>query len=201
MRLLPLVALALAAVPSIAFAQKQFEGEVALSLHHEGRVQTMDGFIKGQRMRMNMAMGGQTMGMIADYGSSRVTILMPQMKMYMHQTIPAMDPAGSNTKITKTGERETVAGRRCEVLRIVDENGKTAKVCAATDMGTFVMGGPGARGGPPAWARGMKGFFPLRVSDEKGATVLEVTRIEEKKVDEALFSLPSDFKPMTAPGH
>ena len=60
--------------------------------------------------------------------------------------------------------------------------------------------GPGSRRDAPAWARGMKGFFPLRVTDEQGATVLEVTAIEPKAVDAALFSPPADYTAMSMPG-
>jgi hypothetical protein len=45
----------------------------------------------------------------------------------------------------------------------------------------------------------MKGFFPLRVSDGKGKVVLEVTKVEAKEVDDAMFAPPAGFRAMQAP--
>ncbi len=65
-------------------------------------------------------------------------------------------------------------------------------------------GGPGAgeRRAPPrqelGWARDLdKGMFPLKVV-KNGETVLEVTKVEKKKVDPTLFDAPEGFQDMSA---
>ena len=63
-------------------------------------------------------------------------------------------------------------------------------------------GAGGGAGGPPrqdmGWARDLgKGMFPLKVS-KNGETVLEVTKIEKKKLDPTLFQAPEGFQDMSA---
>ena len=185
-----------AAFSAPAFAQKQFEGYIAQRLTGEkGESQTMETWVKGQRMRVDMNTGGRTMSSIVDHSTGKMLILIPQAKMYMEQAMPDMDGEADAT-VTRTGRRDVVAGHRCEIIQVKDAKGNVSEICGATGMGNAVM-----RAGrkAPAWMRGMKGFFPLRVSDGKGKVVLEVTRVEAKSVDDALFLPPAGFRAMQAP--
>lgn len=199
---LAIVALAgMALFPVSAVAQKQFEGRVAMRMMGDAdKPQVMDTWVKGQKMRMDMKASGQTMSMIIDHGASRMTMLMPAMKMYMQRDLPAPEPGSSgDPKVTRTGRTDVVAGHKCEIIRIEDAKNGTSQICGATDMGKFVMGGrPGQT--EPAWAKGMKGFFPLRVSDANGDPVLEVTKIEPMAVDASVFETPAGYKAMSVPG-
>lgn len=198
----PAFPLFLLSIPmSVAAAQKPFEGRVVMEMKGEGRSgEPMEMWIRGNQVRMDMGRDGQSFGMIIDHGASRMTMLMSEAKMYMQQPLPKGDDAESEAKITRTGKTATVAGHRCEIIRVEDKKGDTAEICGATDMGRFAMGGGPGAGKPPAWAKGMKGFFPLRVTDGKGVTVLEVTEIDAGPVDAARFAIPPGFKPMSMPG-
>ena len=43
------------------------------------------------------------------------------------------------------------------------------------------------------------GGFPLKVTLPDGTVVLEVTKIEKRRVSDALFRIPSDFSKMEMP--
>ena len=140
---------------------------------------------------------------------------------------PNMPAPGPKPTITKTGKTETIAGIKCEVYTIAHEGGESEEACLASGMGTFapaggggMMGGmgggrmggggqgsapaAGGRGGPPrqemGWARDLeKGMFPLRVS-KNGENILEVTKVETKKLDPTLFQAPEGFQEMNMGG-
>jgi len=68
----------------------------------------------------------------------------------------------------------------------------------ASGLGTFMAGG---RGREEAWGgllREQQGF-PLKVARNNGATIMEVTKIEPKQLDPALFAPPADYKKMEMP--
>ena len=192
-----IVALLLAAaLPAPAAAQKQFEGHIVQRLTGEkGEAQTMETWVKGQRIRVDMTTGGRTMSSIVDHSTGRMLILIPQAKMYMEQPMPAVEGEGDAT-VTRTGRRDVVAGHRCEIIQVKDAKGRVSEICGATGMGNAVMR-PGQK--TPSWMRGMRGFFPLRVADGTGRVVLEVTRVEPRSVDDAVFAPPADFRAMRGP--
>jgi hypothetical protein len=50
------------------------------------------------------------------------------------------------------------------------------------------------------WTRDLdKGMFPLRVS-KNGENILEVTKVERKKLDPTLFQVPEGFQEMNIGG-
>lgn len=140
--------------------------------------------------------------------------------------MPQMDGgqgAPPKPTITKTGKKDNIAGTECEWVSIEMPGGDKDEACLASGMGTFspaggggMMGGgrgmggggggggggrgPGGPGGGQAmgWARGLdRGMFPLKVT-KNGETVMEVTKIEKKKVDPTLFTVPDGFQEMGA---
>lgn len=191
-----LVLLLAAAAPAPLAAQRQFEGYIAQRLMGEkGESQTMETWVKGAKMRVDMQAGGRTMSSIVDRSTGKMLILIPTAKMYMEQQMPDVEGEAEGT-VTRTGRRDEVAGHRCEIIQVKDAKGRVSEVCGATGMGNATMR-PGQK--TPGWMRGMKGFFPLRVSDDKGNVVLEVTRVEAKEVDDAMFAPPAGFRAMQAP--
>lgn len=191
-----LVLLLAAAAPAPLAAQRQFEGYIAQRLMGEkGESQTMETWVKGAKMRVDMQAGGRTMSSIVDRSTGKMLILIPTAKMYMEQQMPDVEGEAEGT-VTRTGRRDEVAGHRCEIIQVKDAKGRVSEVCGATGMGNAMMR-PGQK--TPGWMRGMKGFFPLRVSDDKGNVVLEVTRVEAKEVDDAMFAPPAGFRAMQAP--
>ena len=181
-----------------ANAQRPFEGQVTMQLTGESGTTIMETWIKPGKARMVMSAGGREFVMIADYEAATMLMVMPQQQMVMEMPIPAEVTSGESTaKVTRTGRSDTVAGHRCEIIRVEDK-GEIVEVCGATNMGRFVMGGPGRRG-QPAWGKGLEGFFPLRVADEAGKVVLQVTKIERKAVADDQFRPPAGFRTMTMP--
>jgi hypothetical protein len=193
-----LVAAALAtalAAPSAIHAQRSFEGIVTMRMtdSESGKTGTMKYSVKGQKIRVDMGAEGQGMAMILDAGTSRGTMLMPAMQSYMEMDMSSATDADAKASVTRTGRKDRVAGHACEIIVVADEQKNESEVCGATDMGRFFMGG--SRGKTPAWARGLENFFPLRVSTKTGP-VLEVTKIEPRALDAALFAVPTGWKSM-----
>jgi hypothetical protein len=192
------LALAFAAVlaaPAALHAQRSFEGVVTMRMTDESSRQSgsMQYSVKGKKIRVDMGPEGQGMAMILDAETSKAVMLMPAMRTYMEMEMPSTADADAKAKITRTGRKDRVAGRACEIIVVVDEQKNESEICGATDMGRFMMAG--GRGKTPAWARGMDGFFPLRVSTKAGP-VMEVTKIEPGSLDAAVFTVPSGWKSM-----
>ena len=205
MRSLILAAAAACLVPALAHAQKPFEGTVTMEMHtDDGQVRPISYSVKNGKMRADMTTDRGTMGMIIDPVAGKTTMLMPQMNMYMQQDMSKlqdrMAEKENDTKVTRTGRTETVAGHKCEIVEIESKSkpGDGAEVCAASDMGSFMMmRRPGSP--PPAWAHGMENFFPLKVTTKDKGTTLVVTKIEPKSVDASLFEVPAGYKPFSMP--
>ncbi len=123
-------------------------------------------------------------------------------------------------KATSTGKTETIAGFTCEHWLMGER--QDTDVCLAKGLGFF--GGGGQSGGifdklknlamgekmkaqldaNPEFAKFVEGgAFPLKISQiENGQTktVMEVTSVERKPLDDSLFTVPPDYKKMEIPG-
>jgi hypothetical protein len=188
-------------------AQAQFEGTVTMHMNSSRGGQDMVWSLKNDRGRMDMNAAGGVMYMIRQ--GDKTTIVMPSQKMYMEQTIPITPDmarggksAGKTPDVEFTGKKEMVAGYECEHVITTAEDGSKFDSCLAKGLGTFMMPtNPMARGrgdDSPMGAimRKLDGaFFPLKLQKVGSATPeLEVTKIEKKSLDDAVFSVPSDFK-------
>ena len=215
-------ACALAARP--ASAQSLFEGQITMTLKSaRGSVPT-ELYLKDGVSRMDVSgPGGNSVTMVNDPSKKEMLMIMPERNMYVRRStdmasMPQMEGAAAPAKptITKTGNKEKIAGVECEHYTIAHASGESEDACLASGMGTFAPGGggfgrgmggggggrgPGAGGGGPqpmGWARDLeKGMFPLKVV-KNGETLLEVTKIEKKKLDPTLFQPPEGFQDMSA---
>ncbi|MGE0882911.1 MAG: DUF4412 domain-containing protein [Blastocatellales bacterium] len=128
--------------------------------------------------------------------------------------------AAGSFKATSTGKTETIAGYACEHWIVGDK--QDTDVCLAKGLGYF--GGGGQSGGifdklknlamgdkekaildaNPEFAKFVEGgAFPLKISQiENGQTktIMEVTSVERKPLDDSLFAVPPDYKKMEIPG-
>ncbi len=206
--------LVLAASPGQA---QGFEGAVTIRMQAE-RGMEMQQLIKGDKVRTEMGSRGQEGVMIMDGGAQTMTMLMPSEKMYMVMDLRAaaagqpMPPSDETPKITKVGTSETIAGRTCDNYLVGDK--QDMEVCAAKGLGFYMSGGgPGAGRSPMGRVPNLRdeaimreykdGFFPLRISRVAGGkreVMMEVTRIEPKPVDAALFQVPAGYQKMSMPG-
>lgn len=170
----------------------------------------------------------QTGVMLMDFSTGTQTMLLPQTKTYMNTNLGEM--AGMMTsknvekdefpKLTSTGRTETVAGLTCQHWLIGDK--QDVDVCMAKGLGYFGGGGPTGgfleklknlalgdkmktqiESNPELKKFAEGGAFPLKMSQvENGQskTIMEVTNVERKSLDDSLFNVPSDFKKMEIPG-
>lgn len=186
-----------------ALAQGSFEGTVWFT-SSEG-----DGSfaysIKGNRVRLEPQSAQMPMYMLMDAEAQVMRMVMPGQGMYMEREIPDAKREEDGAELVNTGRTDEVAGRKCEIWTMRDEGGEF-EMCIARNMGTFMQGGgPGARRAPPAWQAELRkgGFFPLRIVEVKGSnrkTMLVATKVEAKKLDESMFTVPAGMKKMTMPG-
>ncbi|MGI9076498.1 MAG: DUF4412 domain-containing protein [Gemmatimonadaceae bacterium] len=186
-------------------AQPAFEGVVTMKLAgmESGGPRTMKYYVKGGVLRMEMEGkdGGQGYT-ITDPRRQISYMVMPGQRMYMEMSVApktAKRIGKSEPKITKTGRTETIAGHTCEHW-IIKVEAEESDVCVAKGLGRF-FGMSGGRQGEPAWISKLGAdFFPLRYS-KVGQTraSLEVTRIEKRSLDAALFVPPAGFRKMTMP--
>ncbi len=166
---------------------------------------------------------------LMDISAGTQTMLMPQTKNYMTMNWGEMaeemgkeagkDPSGDFPKVTSTGKTETIAGFTCQHWLIGDK--QDTDVCMAKGLGYFAGGGSGGildklkdlamrekikaqLDANPEFAKFVEGgAFPLKISQiENGQskTIMEVTSVERKSLDDSLFTVPADYKKMEIPG-
>jgi hypothetical protein len=188
-----------------------FEGVVHMKNTFKQRTSEMDWYAKGDKGRMEMQTeDGRKMFWILDGKNRRMIMPMPDGKMYYEMDLSDRDvmEAMPEFDIVRTGKTDTVAGYPCEV--VVIKNKKTDKtnseVCVAKGLGYFMamgdMGRSGQRTEPP-WMKQFRehfkdGGFPLRTirrnDDGTEDTRMEVTKVEKKRLDDGLFTVPADYK-------
>src|SRR5262249_21854861 len=165
--------------------------------------------------------------MLMDVSSRTTTMLFPKTKTYMTMNWGEMAEemtkvSGKNSpmdfpKVTSTGKTETVAGLSCEHWLIGDKT----DVCMAKGLGYFGGGGSGGildklknlalrdkikaqLDANPEFAKFVEGgAFPLKMANiENGQpkTIMEVTGVERKSLDDSLFTVPADYKKTEIPG-
>lgn len=201
------IVVSLGAQAPAAAAQRSFEG--VITFRADGG-EPMTYYVRSGMVRVEVDMGGEKSAMIMDTRTRTMTVLIPQQRSYMQFSVPD-DPPGTSSatdvKVTKLGKSEVVAGHPCQYVRITGSSGEIADVCAATDLGSFMVPSAGPQGGTTSrtdtWYRFLnRDLFPLKViSNEsgKGKAVLEATKVERKALDPSLFTPPSGFRKLTMP--
>lgn len=128
--------------------------------------------------------------------------------------------SGDSFKATPTGKTETIAGHTCTHWILGEKQDTDA--CLAQGLGYF--GGGSDSGGLfdqlRSFALGDKakaalqsnpeflkfvegGVFPLKlatIENGQSRTIMEVTSVERKPLDDSLFAIPADYKKMEIPG-
>jgi hypothetical protein len=113
---------------------------------------------------------------------------------------PKESPSHPPPKVTKTGQKDSVAGYACEIWDIVPDTGEKLSACVANEGASWfrlpLTGIPTEH----AWALELLDgkHFPLRgiAYDKSGAEKgrVEVTKIEKKALAAALFEIPAGYK-------
>jgi len=169
----------------------------------------------------------QTSVTLMDTSSGTMTMLFPQTKTYVTMNGGEMaeemtkgegkDPLFDFPKVTSTGKTETIAGINCEHWLIGDKT----DVCMAKGLGYFGGGGPSGildklknlalrdkikaqLDANPEFAKFVEGgAFPLKmaqVENGQSKTIMEVTAVERKSMDDSIFTVPADYKKTEIPG-
>lgn len=175
-------------------------------------------FLKGTHMRIEMTtassqagQSGATVVTIMDLEKREVTVLMPDQKMYMVQSLPD-ETADKSRKTTDadfkpTGQKEKIAGFEAEEYTGLSEK-KLTEIWVTKELGEFVAPRQGPKKGAKtsAWAKFVEqgGFFALRVVKraKEGAPESfrqEVTKVEKGAQPDALFLPPSDYQKFEMP--
>ena len=206
-------------ITSSIFAQATFEGSVKIKMTADDESFFMDYFIKADNMRMEMN-SGEEVAFIVSGGNSLV--LMLQQKTYMDLNNPMFKqiPGMSNMEdddnslepfdINKyrTGKTKSILGYGCEQWIInEDTDDEEVEAWVTDELGNFMfMKNPMGGDVTPNWGSSLKGkgFFPMLVitKDEDGeeTSKFEVVNVDQKSLNNDLFSAPSDFEELKIPG-
>lgn len=198
--------LCLSVLPAAALSAQEFEGTITVRMA-TGRngepAPDLEYLARGGKVRINARSPMGSVAMIAVPAEKKVYTLMDAQSMYMEQPFSLASAPGANAPaptITRTGKKEIVAGHECEHILIAGQQGNT-DVCMARGLGPFFAATAGMGAAMPAWQRALvgDGGFPLKVSRADGTTQLEVTKIERKKLSDALFTVPGHYTKMDRP--
>ncbi|HZF38075.1 MAG TPA: DUF4412 domain-containing protein [Blastocatellia bacterium] len=168
----------------------------------------------------------QTIVTLMDLSSNTQTMLFPQTKTYTtmdwgEMAEEAVGETGKDSsidfpKVTSTGKTETIAGITCQHWLIGDK----MDMCLAQGLGYFGGGSGGIldKVKNPAMREKFKaqldanpefakfaegGAFPLKIGaieNGQSKTIMEVTNVERKSLDDSLFTAPADYKKTEIPG-
>jgi hypothetical protein len=103
-------------------------------------------------------------------------------------------------KVTKTGQKDTVAGYVCEIWDVIPETGEKLSACVANEGASWFKFPLGSMPAEHAWALELLDgkHFPLRgiAYDKAGAEKarIEVTKIDKKALVATLFDIPPGYK-------
>ncbi|MBX3262756.1 MAG: DUF4412 domain-containing protein [Labilithrix sp.] len=208
----------------LSFLGSDFEGEITSTITTKGRpptdgpAQIVMG-IKKPRYRVDLAGGpsknptlAQGGAILLDPPEKKGWILVPPQKMAMlidlektkslpKGQLPGL-PKGTPSappKIDKTGKKDVVAGYSCDVWNVVAD-GRRTEVCVAegitwVDLGDLGWTSPELTLAAVATEANR---FPLRAVtfDASGAeeTRMEATKVDRKKLDDARFVVPPDYR-------
>ena len=199
-----------------------FEGRVELTMtSSDSGSLPVTYFLKGTHMRTEMVVpadkdnkNGSTMVSLMDFDKKEITMLMPDQKMYMVQSLAEelddkSDSKKTDTDFQPTGRKEKIAG--IEAAEYVGQTKKKqTEIWVTKELGTFMIPsqGKGGKKSPQnsAWAKfaEKEGFFALRViqrakPDAPVDFQLEVTKVEKASQADKLFVPPSDYQKFEMP--
>ncbi|MCA9587624.1 MAG: DUF4412 domain-containing protein [Myxococcales bacterium] len=167
----------------------QLEGEIVMKRERRGAASEATYLVKGTLLRPKDAGSSRT---LVDTSSMRVFVVDDTKKTVAGA---ALGSAPDEVQVDKTGQKDRVADRECEVWKL--QVGKTTYEACVVSGGAFVD--PSSRS-VPAWGRELaaRAMFPLRVvtRDKAGKETsrVEVVKIEARPLDDALFEVPKSYR-------
>lgn len=200
-----------------ATRSRAFEGSVSmrttLPSPNGAQTQVMEYLVRDGKARVNVA--GGAMSLLVLPAESRAYLLMAAQASYREMPLPTAASSGATppgggargpapiVTNARLGRTETIAGLRCEAMRMVmrvAERADSLELCVTTELGEYVNPLTLMRGGTdPVQDALPPGGFPLRVARADGTVMLEVTKVERRRLDPALFSVPLDYTRVEPP--
>jgi hypothetical protein len=211
-----IIAILFISINSIS-AQKTFEGKVKIKITSKDQIITMDYFVKGKNLKMEIGNGEKTGSFIMK--GNKYLVLMPAQKMYMEidskilENLPGMRIKAKNNNNSKnfninkfkTGKTKKILGYNCEQW-IINDNSGQVEAWVTNELGNFMtMDSPTGGGYSPVWSSYLKdnGFFPMVVisSNKNGkSSKFEVVDVNKMSLSNSEFAPPSNYKKMNIPG-
>ncbi|MGH9764384.1 MAG: DUF4412 domain-containing protein, partial [Blastocatellia bacterium] len=137
-------------------SSNDFEGVIVMKSHLGGVsdkpiVEDQTYYMKGTHLRIESSsnLGGlihSKTAMIEDFDTGKIIALYPERKEYMNMNLGdfagAAEAENSGDTLTRTGQKETIAGYTCEDyhLIITGENAETADICVTKGLGNYMSG-------------------------------------------------------------
>jgi hypothetical protein len=192
---------------AVPLAAQSFEGTVSMNVTGDNGVVTPISYmIKGGKMRFEP--GNAQVSVIIDPVANRMMMIMNAQRMYTEidfagAVVAAQQQAvGKNPAVVRTGRMETVAGYKCEHVTVTDDDGVSVDSCVSSELGGFRMpaaSNPMAPRKEAGWIAQLGSTsFPLKVQ-KGGKTIMQVTAIEKKSLDAALFAAPDGYQSFQMP--
>ena len=199
-------------------AQAPFEGVITMMVTAPGAAPMENVMsVKGSKGRADMSMQGMQAYAITDFATGTITAVLPAQRAYMNvggaALATALADTGAVPEVTfkESGKKGTFAGMACDYYLIQYKSGMEADACIAKGIGTFFgMGAPGGRGNSaPGVQKAMRelakrfkgGAFVLKMDMREAGQLrlsTEVTKLEKKAIDSAIFVVPEGFQDMSA---
>jgi hypothetical protein len=209
--------LLLLALPLLVLSCKKgfgsgFEGEISMhTTHAGGPSQDMVVETKGDKLRFDTeSPGGKSYGIYdPSVSPSKVVMVLDAQKAYMDldfssPSAPQANTSADTSTIDKNGKKETIAGIDCQTWTAKDASGKRSEVCIAEGIAFFDIGSLKSGGSALSKELREKKLFPMRSveydASGKETSRTEVTKVDKKKIDDARFVVPADYKKVALPG-
>jgi len=183
-----------------------FEGKVEF-LIREGKKMplTFDYLVKGNMIRLeNEDSSGEKGVILMDSSQKKMFIIVDKEKKYTEmvigQTKGTERKKDEKTDFSKTGKKDVILDYPCEQWIAKDQKG-TTEIWLAQGLGSFLgFGNSKVKNSQIFWQKEAekKGLFPLKVisltNSGKEKSFWKVNKIEKKKIENALFKVPSNYE-------
>jgi hypothetical protein len=190
----------------------QFEGTVTMSLPGGKQPSEMTFYAKNNQLASSMLiasgqMSGQTMRMIYDIPGGKVAVFVPMAMgnaKGVRMDVDLHAPGGKQhaIEVKPLGTSQTIAGRHCDDIQILEDGNATIKACISGELGPFAMANMSAAGrgaSAPDWAGafGRRPMFPLKVTGADGKVIMEATVVHSETVRPEVFAVPEGYMDMS----
>ena len=191
-----------------------FEGAITMEDNSDDDITIQRYSFKGEKLRVDDVSAEAEGGAVIFDGRTREGFAVDSDEQayvpftWMDRTPEELKQDAADSVVTRTGKRDKVAGRSCEIYLQRDKiDGSSSEYCIAKGLANSAL--PGVINSDavptspfPIWLVDMakEGAFPLRGIDRTKAgrevSRFEATKVESKRLDDRLFTPPPGFTPL-----